>query len=212
MKQAGIDLRILSLYIAGSEIEAYNISELARRSGGAYPHVHAAVKSLVARGVLKELRLGRSRYCTVDLSSDLTRNLLAQASLLRKRALLTSPNLRNMDAEVQRLALDDPSLLAAVYKEGALRFLVADRKAPARLLRRTSLINVSFSTPAELRTELLASFGTLTDAVVLHGYERILMTLLPVQEQLRLNHSRLFRGEEKDKDAGHDAAKAEARR
>ncbi len=205
MKQAGIELRILSLYIVGSEIEAYNISELARRSGGAYPHVHAAVKGLVAQGVLKELRLGRSRYCTVDLSSDLARNLLAQASLLRKRATLSSPNLRNMDAEVQRLALDEPSLLSAIYKEGALRFVVAEKKTAIRLLRQTNLINVSFATPAEFRAELLRSFDLLDGATILYGYERLLLSLSPIHEQLRLNYSRLFRGQGQSHGAGNEA-------
>lgn len=190
----GIEARILSLFCGGNEAEAYNISQLARGTGAAYPHAHAAVGRMLAEGLLRSSAVGRSTTCTPDLTNDLARNLLAQADLHRKRQALSTPNLMNLDGELRTLATEEPRLIAA-FLDGSdgVRFIVTDKAAQQAILKRTTLINLSFSTPDELRAELLASMDLLKGSVALLGYERFLLILAPIQERLMLNHSALFR-------------------
>ncbi len=208
MTHAAIETRILSIYLAGSEAEAYTISELARRTGAAYPHVHAAARRMAADGLLEIRAVGRASYCSVNLADGLARNLLAQAALRRKPSALSSPNLRNLDAEVQRLAVEEPRLIAALLAKEGLRLIVTERDAVRPILRKTALLNVSFSTPDELRDELLGSMALLDGATPLLGYARLLLHLAPVHERLLLNHAALFRG----KTGGRTPGKKGARR
>ena len=80
-----------------------------------------------------------------------------------------------------------------------IRFLISDRKAVRSILKKTSIIKLSFSTPEEFREELSESLELLRGATILHGYENILLTILPIQEELFLNHSRFFRGKSEKK-------------
>lgn len=189
-----IETRLLSSYTGGAEHQFYSISQLARAAKAAYPHAHAAITGLVDKGVLEATIVGRSLLCTPNLASERCRLLLCEANLGRKERLLASPNLRNLDAEVRRLAVDDHRLVAAILKGERLRFVVTDHDCQRDLLRRTSLVNISFSTPDELRQELLRSPEPLTGATPLLGYDRLLLLLLPIQRQMGLNHSALFRG------------------
>jgi len=194
--RAAIELRILSLYTAGDEAEAYNISEIARATNAAYPHVHAAVVRMLDEGLLHEYRVGKSVFCRVDLTNQLTRNLLAQAGLRRKEEELNNAasrasELRNIDREVQRLAVDDSAIIAALYKDGAVTLVVTERKEMRHIRKQTFLPELSFTTPYRLREELLSTTALLKDAIVLLGYERLLFLISPIHEQLLLLHSRL---------------------
>ncbi len=192
---AAIQQRILSLYSAGSETEAYNISEIARKTGAAYPHVHAAVQRLITQQVLIEYKFGNSRYCRVNLNNDVARALLTQANLILKAQQMDTPNLRNLDEEIKQLAIEEPRLLAAIYQYGKLRFLVSDKDAIKSILQKTGLINITFNTPQEFREEILAGSASLTNAIILHGCDTLLLNLSPIQDQLFLNYSRFFRKE-----------------
>lgn len=192
MTRAAIETRILSLYTAGCEAEAFNISELARGTGAAYPHVHAAVNGMIAQGILRGHAVGKSLCCTVNLKDALARNLLGQAAVRRKEGSLDRPNLRNMDGQILRLAVEEPRLLSVILSKERLLFVVTDRSAIRPLLARTDLINIVFSTPDELREQLLATLAPI-EGTVLHGYDRLLLMLIPIQERLLLNHSRFFR-------------------
>ncbi|MBR9693440.1 hypothetical protein GOV07_05980 [Candidatus Woesearchaeota archaeon] len=191
MTRAAIELRILSLYTAGSETEAYNISEIARGTGAAYPHVHAAVKQMLEAGLLHEYHIGKSLFCRVDLSNGLARNLLAQAGLRRKEEALDNQEFKNIDREVQRLAVDEPSIIAAIYKDGGVTFVVSHTKTSRRISRSTFIPNLTFTTPQKLKQELLTTTAPLKDAIILLGYERLLHLISPIHEQLLLLHSRL---------------------
>ncbi len=196
MTRAAIELRILSLYTAGAEAEAYSISEIARATNAAYPHVHAAVTRMLDEGLLHEYRIGKSVFCRVDLTNQLTRNLLAQAGLRRKEEELNTPGpkisaLRNIDREVQRLAVDDSAIIAALYKDGAVTLVVTERKETRRILKQTFLPQLAFTTPRKLKEQLLSTTEPLAGSIVLLGYERLLLLLSPIHEQLLFLHSRL---------------------
>jgi len=199
--RAAIEIRILSTYLAGSEAEAYSISELAHRAGAAYPHVHAAVRRMTHDGLLVVRTVGRGVYCTVNLADGLARNLLAQAALRRKAAFLAHPNLRNLDAEIRRLAVEEPRLIAALLVKDGIRFIISEKDAIRPILRQTDLPDITFSTPEELRAELLGSMALLADATPLHGYDQLLLHLQPVQKRLMLNHAALFRGVQRGREA-----------
>jgi hypothetical protein len=191
--RAAIETRILSLYAAGCEAEAYNIREISLKTNAAYPHVYAAVQEMVKRGLLVSSVVGKAVYCRINLANDLARNLLCQALIRKQETALAKPNLKNLAAELRRLAREEPRLLAVVLNGERLRCLVTDAKAARPLLRKTDLPNISFSTPAELREELIGSMAVLDGALIFLGYERVLLTIEPIQEQLLLNHSALFR-------------------
>jgi hypothetical protein len=188
-----IEVRVLATYL-GDECEAWTISELARKTGAAYPHVHAAVTGLIGGGVLRARTVGKALYCSPDFSNGRCRALACEANVDRKERLLNAPNLRNMDAEVRRLVIAEPRIVAVIQNGAAVRFLVTEKAAQRDILRKTQLLNLSFSTVDEYRAELLASFSSLRDATVLEGYDRLLLLLSPMQEQLLLNHAQLFRG------------------
>lgn len=195
--RAAIEARILSLYADGYEAEAYSISDLSRKADAAYPHVHATVVAMEKEGLLKTRELGRSRYCTVCLENDMARNLLAQADVRRKADALKKPNLENLDRMVRDLTATEPGLLAVILHEGSLLFVIAENSLAVRrrVLRKVGIPNISFSTPEDLGSLLLRDLSLLRDGIVLFGYERILLLLLPFQERLLLNHGALFRGD-----------------
>lgn len=196
MTRVAIEVRILSSYIGGYETEAYNISELSRKTGAAYPHVYETVQQMLKDGLLRVRRVGRSSYCTINLADGLARNLLAQSVLRRNRRALRRPNLHNLEAEVESIALEEPNLISVILlRDGTLHFIVSEQKSKRAILKRTDLINISFSTPEEFQKEILSSMELLRGSHILYGYEHILLLLLPIQEQLLLNHSVLFRGE-----------------
>ena len=154
-----IETRILSTYIAGAEAEAHSISELARQAKAAYPHAHAAVTALLNDRILVSMNVGRALFCTPNLENDLCRTLLNEANCRRKQHLLSAPNLKNLDAEVRRLVIGEPRIIAVISNGTGLRFVVTEKAAQRDILRQTDLLNISFSTPDELRQELLASMA-----------------------------------------------------
>jgi hypothetical protein len=141
--------------------------------------------------------VGRALFCTPNLENDLCRTLLNEANCRRKQHLLSAPNLKNLDAEVRRLVIGEPRIIAVISNGTGLRFVVTEKAAQRDILRQTDLLNISFSTPDELRQELLASMALFKDSVVLFGYDRLLLILQPIHERLRLNHSTLFRSDRK---------------
>lgn len=189
-----IETRILSQFTSGAEAEAYTISDLARRTKAAYPHVHAAVTTLLTEGVLNAATAGHALFCTLNLENDLCRTLLNEANYHHKQHLLAAPNLKNLDAEVRRLVIAEPRILAVISGDNGLRFIITDKDTRRPILQQTTLLNISFTTPNELQQELLASMTLLKGSTVLFGYDRLLLLLQPIHEQLRLNHSTLFRG------------------
>ncbi len=193
MTRVAIETRILSLYVAGSEAEVFNVSEIAKGVGAAYPHTHAAVKRMIRDGILSAITVGKSILCSVNLENDLARNLLAQAQCRRKASLLSRPNLLNLDAEMRRIAAEEPQVIVAILNKEGIRFIVTERKAAMAVLRRTSMLGLSFSDPDEFRAELLTSMRTLDGSTILFGYDRLLLILLPIHRQLSLNHARCFR-------------------
>ncbi len=184
-----IELRILSLYAGGSEAEAFNISEISRKTGAAYPHTYHAVKQLIQEGLLEEKRYGKARYCTANLSHPLTRNLLIRATLagstLPKQSREAFENLRR---EIERLTLEHPQLLAALFDGKRLFFLVSTKRAARRIGRDTFLFNITFYTPEEFRKALLNN-PELLSMQVLFGHERLLLLLSKVQERILFQHS-----------------------
>lgn len=193
--RTSIETRILSLFTAGAEAESFSISEIARKTGAAYPHVHAAVTGLLSQQVLLSTNIGKALYCSPNFESDLCRHLLSEAMLWRKETLLGAPNLKNINAQIRQLATSDSRLIAVILNNDALRFVITDKAAANEILKQTTILNVSFSTPGELKSELLNSLALLDGATVLLGYDRLLLLLAPLQQQLRLNHSALFRRE-----------------
>jgi len=179
-----IEERILSCYLSGSETTAFNISELARKTGAAYPHIHAAAKAMIDAGILIARKQGRSSVCRPNLKNGLTRNLLARAAIQKKEHHLTKPNLRNLDAEIERLVMLEPRILAVTLKGERLHFIVADMEARHSTLKRTSLINIDFSTPETLRENLATESFSLGGAIILHGYERLLLIIASEQERI----------------------------
>jgi len=103
--------------------------------------------------------------------------------MLRQRAALRPRHLQNLEREIQRLTADHPELLGALYKEGSLFFIVAEKRAAKVILRDTVLFNISFFTPRAFQKAVVDD-PSLLGASILFGYERLLLLLSGVQHQL----------------------------
>ena len=189
MKQQ-LEIRLLARFV-GAEYEAYSIAQLARSTGAGYAHTHTTITGLLESGVLSSSTIGRMKFCTPNLENDETRALLALANTERKRAALTSANLRNLDRELRAQQAAFPSIIATILLGERIIHLVPDHTNDAAILGATSILNIAFRTPTEYRKELLAEQRR--EAIVLQGYERTLLLMLPIKDQLFLNHSQLLR-------------------
>lgn len=194
MVRATIEKRLLAIYSGGSEAEAFNISQLSRETGAAYPHTHTAVNGLIESGLLIATRIGKSQYCTLNLCNELTRSLLSQVNAEQKRKALKRLNLRNLNEEVKRLAIEDPRLLAVILHNKKVYFIIAEEQAKQSLLRQTALIDIDFLTVPQLQKQLLLNLQLL-NGLTLFGYERFLFAIAPIHERLIQNHARLYRGD-----------------
>lgn len=193
MTRNTIDSRILACYTRGNESEAFNISDLARATKAAYPHIHAAVRQLVDEEVLVKRRFGRSDYCTVNLDNPLTRALLAAALHQASPQFFSQPNIRNLQRELALLATSEPRLLAALHTKQGILLLVTERAAIKSVLKKTGLTHLTFATPTELRQDSRDRHGLFAGTTPLLGYERFLLELAPIHEELVLNHATSFR-------------------
>ncbi len=193
MTRNTIDSRILARYTRGNECEAFNISDLARLTKAAYPHVHAAVQQLVDEGVLVKRRFGRSDYCTVNLDSPLARALLDAALHRANEQFYRQPNIANLQRELSLLSTKEPRLLGALHTKDGILLLLTERAAVKSILKKTSLTHLSFSTPTELRLDARDRRGCFDGTTPLFGYERLLVELASIQEALVLNHANAFR-------------------
>jgi len=188
-----IEVRILGLYTAGREAEAYTISEIARKVKAAYPHVHAAVQTMADQGLLRIRQAGKASICTADLTNGIARALILQAHL---RDVKPTQSALAYEAEIRRLA-EEPCLIAAIRQRERLFFIVTDHSRDHSLLKKTPLLNISFLTPEQLSRLLLSlkrgEYGPLDGSEIILGYERLLLTIAPIQERLMLNRAAVFR-------------------
>lgn len=181
MTRAGIELRILSLYTGGCEAATYNISEIARATGAAYPHVYKAVSKMTRDGLLSVVKIGHAHYCRPNLANSLTRNLMERAALQQQTRE------QNLEREIQRLVINHPELLVVMKEEEKLTLLISTKRAAHRIRKDTILFNLVFLTPEEFTEHLRANHpgdNSLLKAPVLYGYERLLLLLQPVYDEL----------------------------
>lgn len=184
--------RIITAFLGHNIAEPLNISQISREIGAAYPHTYNAVSELIDEHILIAKTIGKSRYCTLNLESDRARSLLGTSFVEHKESRLTTKNLQNLNQEIRRLSLIEPSILAAIFHENFVQIVITDKSKTRTILKNTAIPNISFLTPKELQNSLLNSLDLL-DGVVLFGSDRLLLLVHPIQQQLMLNHSALFR-------------------
>lgn len=192
MTRASIEERILALFASGNEYEAFNISDVAKRIDAAYPHTHATIKQLQKDGLLSLHTLGRAHFCRANLANPLTRNLVCREMLAKNNRLFKNQNVHNLLVELQKQFSNEPNLVAALLHNEKIILIVTDLSVRNRILRKTSMLHLKFHTLDSFK-ESLETDPTLLRSNVLLGYERLLLSLATIQNDLFFNHASIFK-------------------
>ena len=153
--------------------QGYTIRAISKKLKLPYSNINRAVKSLIKEEILNTKDIGRAKYCSLNLNSDSTINLLCQISIQDKKRFLKTialnPFPKNVPDIVSVITLKKNKTKSRIFiitnkKDASIKAQLNSTKTECSLLETKEFIAL-VKNKAEFKEELLHN------SIILQGYE-----------------------------------------
>lgn len=156
--------------------QGYTIRELSKKLNIPYSNVNRAANSLIKEKILNVIDIGKAKYCTLNLESDETINLLCQISIKDKKKLI---KVFQLDQLLKGI-LDIKGVISVIFlknnKTKSKLFIIVNKKdASAETQLNSTKIECSILEAREFINLIKNKKGfkeeILQNSIIIQGYE-----------------------------------------
>lgn len=175
-----LDQEIIGLYDSNL-LNLFSINEISKRLGKKYPYINKKVTSLIEKGILKKIVVGRSHLCSLNLENERTILLLA----------LNEINKQTNDTKVIKDFIKKHNLDLTIhsvvkFQDKSIFILnnLRDRRKIERFFENAIALDKT-----EFIDMLIEDSSLFSEHTVVYGYERFFELITFAREELKKVYS-----------------------
>lgn len=160
------------LFLSRRYGRGWSIRQIAQGIGVAYPQTYHTIQRLHRSGILHLTKRGNTLFCTLNLDTDLTKNMLAHVDLLERTKAQQHNNRLSRQLRLLKTIVRDYPILTVVAIKTKLLFCVDTVFDQSAIRRTLQEANIRFFGKKDFITYLLTNQQCWEHKLVIHQPEQ----------------------------------------